>query len=195
MVKAWIAERTLYVEFEAWEVGCDIDRLPALFDQVPGSRDHACRADNARPETISYLQRHGFPNMEAVEKWSGSVEDGIAHLRQYERIVIHPRCEHIIDEFRLYSYKVDRLSGDVLPDIVDAMNDGVDSLRYSLAPLIRQGDTGFLHYMEEQVAEARKRKAAEPEVHGEIAPGIQLGGAMSPAEIAAYKKRHAKPIH
>jgi len=192
MTKAWIHERTLYIEREAWQVGCDIDRLPGLFDTVPGSREHASRADSARPETISYLQKHGFGHMQSVQKWSGSVEDGIAHLRQYERIVIHPRCTHIVEEFRLYSYKVDRLSGDVLPDVVDAFNHGVDALRYSLQPLIRQGNTGFLEYLTQQVAAGQKRKA-------DTAPSVRaiegLGSAMTPGEIANYKRRHGRAIH
>ena len=81
-----------------------------------------------------------------------------------------------------------------MPDIVDAMNHGVDSLRYSLAPLIRQGATGFLHYMAQQVAEGRARKAAEPEAEREIAPGVQLGGAMTCEEVIAYKRLHGTPL-
>jgi phage terminase large subunit len=198
MIKAWISERTLFIEHEAWEVGCDIDRLPILFDAIPGSREHASRADNARPETISYLQRHGFPNMESVEKWSGSVEDGIAHLRSYEKIVIHPRCTNISEEFRLYAYKVDRLSGDVLPIVIDAFNHGLDSLRYALGPLIRAGDTGFLAYLQQQVKDAQEAKTNRaPEIHGEIAPGVQLGSALalSPAEIAHIRRTQGNPIH
>jgi phage terminase large subunit len=102
------------------------------------------RADCARPETISYLQRDGYPQITACEKWSGSVDDGVAYIRSYERVVIHPRCEHTIEEFRLYSYKVDRLSGDVLPDLVDKNNHCVDSIRYALEPLIRRiGEWGW----------------------------------------------------
>ncbi len=100
------------------------------------------RADNARPESISYLKRHGLPNCTAVDKWPGSVEDGVAHLRSYSEIVIHPRCRETIRESRLWSYKVDRLSGDVLPDVVDANNHWMDALRYALAPLVRVVQAG-----------------------------------------------------
>lgn len=50
--------------------------------------------------------------------------------------MIHPRCEHTIIESRLYSHKVDRLTGDVLPDIVDKHNHHIDALRYALQPII-----------------------------------------------------------
>ena len=73
-----------------------------------------------------------------MEKWKGSVEDGIAHLRSYQEIIIHPRCKGTIHEARNYSYKIDRLSGDVLTDIVDKDNHLIDSIRYALAPLIKR---------------------------------------------------------
>jgi phage terminase large subunit len=76
--------------------------------------------------------------MEGVKKGAGSVEDGIAHLKSYEEIVIHPRCSDILTEFRLYSYAVDRHSGDVLPKIVDAHNHSIDALRYAVEPIMRQ---------------------------------------------------------
>jgi phage terminase large subunit len=119
LLKCWIHERTLYIEHEAYEIGCDIDKTPALFDTVPGARDHVIRADCARPETISYLQRHEYPRVTGVEKWPNSVEEGVRHLRAYQRIVVHTRCTHTADEMRLYSFKVDRLTGDVLSDVID----------------------------------------------------------------------------
>lgn len=150
LVKLWIHDRKLFVEHEAYKVGCDLDDTPALFDRVPGSREYAIRADSARPETISHMQRHGFPKITGVEKWKGSVEDGIAHLRQYEQIVIHPRCRNAAEEARLYSYKINRLSGDVLPDIVDKHNHIIDAIRYALAPLIRRVGMGFYDFMRQE---------------------------------------------
>lgn len=141
LIRCWIFDRTLYIDQEAYALGCDIDRTPDLFDSVPGARQYLTRADNARPETISFMQRAGYPLVKACEKWSGSVEDGVAHIRSYERVVIHSRCTRTAEEFRLYSYKVDRLTSDVLPDLVDKNNHTIDALRYALEPLIRQGGT------------------------------------------------------
>jgi phage terminase large subunit len=75
---------------------------------------------------------------EAALKWPGSVEDGISFLRSYEQIVIHPRCKHAAEEFRLYSYKIDRLTSDILPDLKPGWDHVVDSVRYALQPMIRQ---------------------------------------------------------
>jgi len=137
IVRCWVHDGCLWIDHEAYGVGVEIDQTAALFDTVPSARDHVIRADCARPETISYLQRHGYPKVTAVSKWGGSVEDGIQHIRGYREVVIHPRCVNAINESRLYSYKVDRLSGDILPTLVDAHNHIWDAVRYALQPLIR----------------------------------------------------------
>lgn len=138
LVRCWVHARTLYVEHEAYRVGLELDHTADHWRQhVPDCDRYVIRADSARPESISYLKRHGIPRIEGVAKWAGSVEDGIAHLRQYERIVLHPRCRHTIDEARHYSYKVDERTGDVLPVVVDKANHLWDSVRYALAPLIK----------------------------------------------------------
>lgn len=141
--RTYIHERKLYISHEAVKVGLELDETAAFIHaRIPdfGSRA-AVRADNARPESISYLKRHGIPNITGVEKWKGSVEDGIQFMRSFDEIIIHPRCTETINEFRLYSYKVDRLTGDITTDIVDANNHCIDSIRYGLAPIIR--NTGY----------------------------------------------------
>lgn len=138
LVRCWVYDRTLYIDYEAYGIGVDTHLLPALFDQVPEARTHVSRADCARPETVSHMQQFGYPLMASVSKWTGSVEDGVAHIRSYESVVIHPRCTHTADEFRLYSYRVDRLTNDVLPDLLDKNNHVIDALRYALEPLIRR---------------------------------------------------------
>lgn len=138
--KCWAHEDTLYVEYEAGQIGLEVDDMPAfLRERIPGITEHTLRADSARPESISYLKRHGFSRCIGAKKWKGSVEDGIAHLRSYKRIVIHPRCVETARECRLYSYKIDRLSGDILRVPVDANNHYIDSLRYGLEPIIGIG--------------------------------------------------------
>ena len=138
LVRCWINGRRLMVEREAYKVGLELDDTADHWKrQVPGAEKYVTRADSARPETISYLKRHGFPKIEGVKKWPGSVEDGIAHLRSYDKIVIHPRCIHAAEEARLYSYKTDSRTGDVLPEVLDKHNHIWDPVRYALAPLIQ----------------------------------------------------------
>jgi phage terminase large subunit len=138
MVKCWVFERRLYIEQELYKLGVETVDLPGFFAGIEGSKTHVVRADNARPENISHCQKNGFPKMTAARKWPGSVEDGISHLRSYEKIIIHSQCKHFSDEARLYSYKVDRLTEDVLPDVIDKHNHLIDSCRYALDPLIKK---------------------------------------------------------
>lgn len=138
-VRCWIGGRTLYIDQDAGDVGLELDRMSAFFQKHdPKILNHASRADSARPESISYLRRHGIPRIEAVKKWPGSVEDGIAYLKSFDEIVIHTRCKAMAEEARLYSYKVDKRSGDVLTDIVDAFNHRWDAVRYALQPMIKK---------------------------------------------------------
>src|SRR5690606_8708944 len=122
-----------------YRVGLELDHAAREWsEKVPGFERYVVRGDAAAPQSISYLRRHWVPRMEAAPKWSGSVEDGIRFLRQSEEIVIHPRCVHAQEEARLYSYRVDKHTGDVLPDIEDRHNHVWDAVRYALAPLIKQ---------------------------------------------------------
>jgi phage terminase large subunit len=142
LIRSFILENTLYIEYEAFGVGVDLDEMAQFYDSVPGARDWPIKGDCSRPETISYLRRQGF-NIEAAEKWPGSVEDGIAHIKGFETVVIHTRCKKTLEEFRSYSYKKDRLTDEVLPIIVDKWNHGIDALRYSLdGYIMARGGTG-----------------------------------------------------
>lgn len=135
LVRCFIENNCLFIDYEAGGVGVEMEEIPKLFDTVPESRKWKIRSDCARPETISYVARHGFKCLPA-KKWKGSVEDGIEYMRSFEKIYIHPRCKHLIEEFKFYSYKKDRVSGDILPIIVDAWNHYIDATRYALEPYI-----------------------------------------------------------
>ena len=137
-VRCWIGNDRLWVEYEAGRTALELDDYKRFIcDRIPKFEEYTTRWDSARPESISHISRHGLPKSLSVEKWSGSVEDGIAFMRNFEKIVIHPRCEQTAREFRLYSYKVDRLNGDVLPVIADANNHYIDAIRYAVGPLIK----------------------------------------------------------
>lgn len=138
LIRCFMLDRKLYIDYEAYGVGVEIDELPQLYRSVPGADKWPIKADSARPETISYLRnRCGF-NIDGVEKWQGSIEDGIAYLKSFEKIVIHPRCKHTADEFRLYSYKTDKTTNEVLPIILDKNNHCIDAIRYGLDGYITQ---------------------------------------------------------
>ena len=136
LVRCYIDGRTLYVDRECYKVGCEIDNTPALFDKLdpanPGvARKWSIRADSARPETISYMKRFGYPRIEPAIKGPNSVIDGVEFLKSYD-IVVHPRCKHVADELSLYSFKTDPKTQEVLPVLEDKKNHVIDALRYAL---------------------------------------------------------------
>lgn len=147
-IKAWIDGRRLLIEKECGGVGIEIDATAkAVLSVMPEAKEYAIRADSARPESISYLKRNGLPRIVGAEKGKGSVADGVAFIRGFDEVVIDPSCESSIQEFMNYSYKIDRLSGDVLPDIIDDWNHWIDSLRYALEPVMKNSTYSLLDYV------------------------------------------------
>lgn len=137
-VRCWIHDETLFVEYEAGAVALELDDSPSFIEsQIPGWNRHVSRWDNSRPESVSHFTSHGMPYAESADKWPGSVEDGIQFIRSFRKIVVHPRCPNVRREMQLYSYKVDRFTGDVLPQLVEANDHYMDAIRYALAPIIR----------------------------------------------------------
>lgn len=136
LVRCFLDGRRLFVDHEAYMVGCEIDRLPDLFDGVPQARAWFITADNSRPETISYMRNHGYPKLNAAVKGPRSLEEGVEFLKSFD-IVVHPRCQHVIDELASYAYEVDALTGLVLPKLKDKHNHTIDALRYACEGLRR----------------------------------------------------------
>ena len=163
LIRCFIEGRTLYVDYEAWEVGCDIDYTPFLFagmqdsevnrlnavalkrlvetgkryEGIPGARAHEISGDSARPETISYMKRHGFPKVVPSIKGAGSLEDGIEFLKGFD-IVVHTRCKHVADELTFYRYKQDPITEEVFNVLEDKKNHTIDALRYAIEKLRRK---------------------------------------------------------
>lgn len=145
-VRCYIHDRKLYISHEAGAVGLELDYTAEfLKERIENIQKYVIRADNARPESISYLKRHGLSMITPTIKGKGSIEDGIEFIRSFEAIIIHERCVETAREFRLYSYKTDPHSGDILPQILDENNHYIDALRYALEPLIKSKTTIWGH--------------------------------------------------
>ena len=157
------AGRTLFFDREAYRVGCDVDHTPALFagdcpfspddprawknpygdEGIEGALDWPMVADTARPETISYLQRHGFQKIVAAKKGPGSLQEGVEFLKSYDIVVHADNCPHVADEFTFYSFKVDKLTGKVLPVLEDKKNHTIDAARYAVEDIRRSRPSFF----------------------------------------------------
>lgn len=131
-------DQTLYVDAEVYELGVPTEALPKLLDGLPDARNWPMRGDNARPETIDYVRRHGFKKLRPAKKGKGSVEDGVTFLQGMD-IVVSPACPNLLRELRSYAYKTDQRTGEVLPVIEDKNNHLIDALRYAVEGLHRRG--------------------------------------------------------
>lgn len=132
------ADGILYVDAEVYGVGVPTDALPGLLSGLPDATKWPMRGDSARPETIDYLRRHGFPRLRSAVKGKGSVEDGITFLQGLD-IVVHPSCVNLIRELKSYAYKADPRTQEILPVVADGNDHVIDALRYAVEGLHRRG--------------------------------------------------------
>lgn len=135
-IRAYVHDDCLWVSHEAGGIGIELDDVAKECAAIPDFHRHITRADSAQPAMISHVKNKGLPRLEPAKKGKGSVEDGIQFIRSFRRVYIHPRCKRTLEEFNLYSWKVDRLSGDVQDVPVDAFNHWIDALRYALEPIM-----------------------------------------------------------
>lgn len=145
-VKVWVKDECVWIEKEACKLKLDLDyTIPYILDRCPEAKDSVILADSARPESISYLKRHGLSQIEPVHKGTNSVEDGISFLRSFRNIYIHPNCENSIREFTMYSYKVNPMTNDIT-NVVDPKNDHTcDAVRYAVNKLMRAAQNPLLY--------------------------------------------------
>lgn len=130
LVRCYEHQGNLYVDNEVSGVGVEVDETPALFDKIETSKDWNVIADSARPELISYMKKRGY-KVTPAKKGKGSIVAGVDRLRNFKKIIIHPRCKVTIEEMKLYSYKVNGTTGDVMPILEDKNNHAIDALRYA----------------------------------------------------------------
>ena len=141
VIEAYAKGRTLYIRNAAAKVGLELDDTARwLLSHVPKLKHYTSRADCARPETISKVQKDGdyaISLMKACEKWKGSVEDGVVFLQSFDEIVVHSDASCCYAELLAYSYKKDKLD-EITTDILDQNNHYADALRYACQPLIKR---------------------------------------------------------
>lgn len=130
LIRCFLEGRKLYIDQEAYQVGCEIEDTPALFLTVPEAEKWPITVDSARPDRIKSLRRKGFTKVYPAVKGAGSVEAGVEWLLNYE-IIVHPRCQHTIDELKTYARPIDKITGKVLPGLADKNNHVIDALRYA----------------------------------------------------------------
>lgn len=135
LVRGFIEGRKLFIDHEAYQVECEIEDTATLFLTVPDSELWPISCASDRPERVKSIRRAGF-KATAVLREQHSVQEGVQYLLGFQ-IIIHPRCEHAIQEFRLYSRKRDPLTNAILPVLEDKHNHVIDAIRYLIDPVRR----------------------------------------------------------
>ena len=156
-VRMFIPEpRVLCIDREVGGLGIEIDDTPKLLDGLfdpdphePSLPSEARRwelvADSARPETISYLNKHGYPRVVAAKKGPNSVEEGVRFLQSFDVIKIHAEhCPKTAAEFVDYAYQVHCRTREVMPMLVDKKNHYIDAARYALEKVRKP--TGWVNW-------------------------------------------------
>lgn len=136
--RSFVKDGCLFIDYEAYARECALNDLPeVLIRSLPGVKRARLWADNSQPQSIKHLNTFSF-NCRGAKKWPGSVEDGLGYLKSFKHIYVHERCYYTGQEMALYSYKTDKLTGQVImpPALVDRHNHCIDSLRY--------GQEGFI---------------------------------------------------
>ena len=87
-------------------------------------------ADSAENRLIAEIRSKGITRIVPSLKGKGSIMQGIQFMQGFQ-IVIHPSCEHTIEEFNTYTFKQDK-EGNWLNEPIDANNHIIDAVRYSL---------------------------------------------------------------
>jgi phage terminase large subunit len=131
LVQCYIVGRTLYVPARGLHGRVRRRRHPgALHDGAGGGEvaDHGglgeARDDQPHPQA---RLPEGAAGGEGFAK---SVEEGVAFLQSFD-IVVHSRCQHVVDELTHYRYRTDPLTGKVLNVLEDKNNHCIDALRYA----------------------------------------------------------------
>lgn len=104
--------------------------IETIKEHMPEAVKDLWAADNARNDSIAQLEFDGL-NCEAAGKGKGSIESGLEYL-QGKKLIIHPRCTNLIYEMYNYKHKIDKNSGKITPEIIDANNHLIDATRYAL---------------------------------------------------------------
>lgn len=87
-------------------------------------------ADSAEPKSIADLRLLGW-NVVGAEKGKGSVNAGIDLMKQFKHNVT-ASSRNIINEFRRYSWDIDKATGKHINVPVDAFNHTMDGIRYGV---------------------------------------------------------------
>ncbi|MGL5113635.1 MAG: PBSX family phage terminase large subunit [Flavobacterium sp.] len=151
LIRCFIKDGKLYIDYEAWETGTELNAIDGLFQTVPESKNWKIYGDSSRPDIIKLLQNQKYKIFSVKkttvsldpldrQKAKGYIESGVEYIRNFDKVVIHPRCVKTIEEFTNFKHKIDK-TGIILPEFESGFDHLIDALRYALSEYISRPKT------------------------------------------------------
>lgn len=124
-------EKTIYVYGEWIYQGAQLDEISHIIIERKQAKT-LCYCDSAEPRSIEFLRRQNI-NAKPCIKGPDSVKARITFL-QNNRIIIHPSCKKLIEEFENFQYIKDR-DGDITEKTTHEWSHGIDALGYAYSDI------------------------------------------------------------
>ena len=124
-----LKNKRLYLYNEHYQKAMLTDDIVKMLKDKGMQRSYIS-ADSAEKRLIAEIRSKGINGIVPSLKGKGSIMQGIQFMQGFE-IIIHPSCEHTIEEFNTYTFKQDK-EGNWLNEPIDANNHIIDAVRYSL---------------------------------------------------------------
>lgn len=120
-------DKNLWIFDEFQQRGLTNDEIALKIIDM-GYKKEKIIGDSAEPKSIEELKRNGIDRVCGATKGKDSILNGIQYIQQFN-VIIHSRCNYIIDEFRNYTWKKDK-NNIYINTPIDKFNHGIDALRY-----------------------------------------------------------------
>ena len=124
-----LKNKRLYLYNEHYQKAMLTDDIVKMLKDKGMQRSYIS-ADSAEKRLIAEIRSKGINGIVPSLKGKGSIMQGIQFMQGFE-IIIHPSCEHTIEEFNTYTFEQDK-EGNWLNEPIDANNHIIDAVRYSL---------------------------------------------------------------
>jgi len=192
VVRSFTIGDKLFISDEVVQWKLDMNQVHNFLQELPGSRHAEIACDNSQPGVIAQIVNKKY-NAVGVDKWSGSIEDGISWLRSREAIIVHPRCKQTIKEAGAYSRKVDRQSGKVLSTILQGNDHCWDAIRYAWMNQKLISKSGSSARIYERLSQFRfgeglTREAVDPERERYADPAVTTEeAAWDPEDVYVFE--------
>lgn len=126
--------KKIYVYDGFYEKGMSNAKIADSIKEMDAHK-HRTIADSSEPKSIDYISGKGV-KVAGAAKGKDSISAGIDFLSEYE-IIVNAHLVEFMTEFNNYSWALDK-EGKATNKPVDDFNHFIDSLRYSVEPLMRK---------------------------------------------------------